>query len=87
MKELYMIDRKNSRYWLGIIAEHYGSLLISAICHGAIKELDMKDEEILRLRSALEAAKLHGEVIGANQLVTDLGMVLADQNPDSELIY
>jgi len=84
---MYMTSKKNSRYWLGIIAEHYGSLLISAICHGAMKELDIKDEEILRLRTALEAAKLHGEVIGATQLVTDLDVILADQNPDSELIY
>ena len=82
-----MTSKKNSRYWLGIIAEHYGSLLISAICHGAMKELDIKDEEILRLRAALEAAKLHGEVIGATQLVTDLDVILADQNPDSALIY
>ena len=75
-----MTSKKNSKYWLGIIAEHYGSLLISAICHGAIKEIDILNEEIERLRSALEAAKLHGEVIGATQLVTDLDVILTERD-------
>jgi hypothetical protein len=81
----YSTSRKNARYWLGIIAEHYGSLLISAICHGAIKELEMKDEEILRLRAALEAAKLHGEMIGASVLVADMESVLGAESMDEEV--
>lgn len=73
---------RDSRYWLGIVAEHYGSLLITAIAHGAVKQIDDLNAEIIRLRSGLEAARVYGELVKATQLVADITDILKDQDDD-----
>jgi hypothetical protein len=35
-----MTDPKSVRRWLETLARHYPSLLVSGVCHAAVKEMD-----------------------------------------------
>ena len=55
-----MIPR-NSRYWLKVLADHYDSLVVSGICHGALKDFEELEQRLAEAKTALLADRNLGE--------------------------